>query len=68
MSEQWKTKGLCKLCRRRTYCRKHCRASKARIRDAVNEFIEKATGIAKLRQEMAKPEAQRILSKEKGSQ
>ncbi len=68
MSEQWKTMGLCKLCRRRKYCRKHCRATKARIREAISEFIEKSTGIAELRQAMAKPEALETLAEEKGSE
>ena len=66
MSEQWKTMGLCKLCRRRKYCRKHCRATKARILEAMSEYIEKSTGIAKTKQTIA--EARESMTEQKGSQ
>lgn len=36
-SEQWKLKGLCKLCRRRKYCSKLCTAKKKRIGQAVKD-------------------------------
>ena len=66
MSEQWKTMGLCKLCRRRKYCRKHCRATKARIREILSEFIEKSTGIAEIKQTIA--EARESMTEKKGGQ
>lgn len=66
MSEQWKTMGLCKLCRRRKYCRKPCRATKARIREILSEFIEKSTGIAEIKQTIA--EARESMTEQKGSQ
>ena len=44
-TEQWKSGGDCKACRRRTYCKKQCREnrmlSNRRIREALMAALKK---------------------------
>lgn len=48
-SEQWKSGGNCSICRRKTYCRKACSASKKAFqRDIMQAFARTEAGSAML--------------------
>ena len=40
-SEQWKTGGECRKCRRRNYCKTRCRKNAIRVRMMVHELLRK---------------------------
>lgn len=41
-SEQWKLKGQCSICRRKSYCKKQCKANKETFNTELkNAVIEK---------------------------
>ena len=43
LNEQWKSDGICTLCRRYSYCKKHCKAAKTKAQKitegAVREYM-----------------------------
>ena len=48
-NEQWKSGGKCSICRRKSYCKKVCSASKnAFQRDIMQEFARTEAGSAML--------------------
>ena len=48
-NEQWKSGGKCSICRRKSYCKKACSASKnAFQRDILQEFARTEAGSAML--------------------
>ena len=49
-NEGWKGSGRCKICRRRPYCRKVCRAAQERVK-AVGRGTLAALILAKLEEE-----------------
>ena len=41
-SEQWKLKGQCSICRRKSYCKKQCKANKENFKtEEKNTFTKK---------------------------
>lgn len=48
-NEQWKSGGNCSKCRRKSYCKKACSASKKSLRrDIMREFARTEAGSAML--------------------
>ena len=48
-NEQWKSDGNCSICRRKTYCKKACSASKKAVqRDVMRAFARTEAGNAML--------------------
>lgn len=45
LTDQWKTDGLCYRCRRKSYCKTTCRASREAAAARVRAAIMKATGM-----------------------
>lgn len=43
-SEQWLSDGVCRDCRRKTYCSKPCTANKRRMKLQVFRAMDAATG------------------------
>lgn len=42
MTDQWKRTGNCELCRRKSYCKKPCKAKKNRRDSMIRDAVEKA--------------------------
>ena len=38
-SEQWKLKGQCSICRRKSYCKKQCKANKETFTAELKETV-----------------------------
>lgn len=53
-SEQWKSGGDCKLCRRKKYCGKVCKQHREAIRRMVRDVILEHTGGGILGEMLAK--------------
>ena len=47
LTDQWKTYGHCKECRRYSYCKKQCRANREAILSIARKRFMKATGMDK---------------------
>ena len=53
MTEQWKGDGICKECRRQSYCKTQCSASKQRIKTITSLAIRSKLGIDKIEAALA---------------
>lgn len=42
MNDQWKLSGDCKLCRRKSYCKKPCTANKRRKESLLDALVQSA--------------------------
>ena len=49
-SEQWKLNGQCSICRRKSYCKKQCKANKENFKTEVkNTFTNKKQNLAMMK-------------------
>ena len=48
-SEQWKLKGQCSICRRKSYCKKQCKANKENFKTEVKTAFTKKQNLAMMK-------------------
>lgn len=58
--DQWKRGGICDMCRRRTYCRKQCRANRDYAMAGIKQYLRNRMGLGKIRQALHAPEDEQI--------
>ena len=51
-NDQWKSGGVCQICRRRSYCRTKCTAHREFINARAREYIRRMTGIPEIEKAM----------------
>ena len=51
-TEQWMLEGDCSKCRKRNYCSKRCTANSKAYTAALKKFIERKTGLEKIKDVM----------------
>ena len=45
LNDQWKRGGICAMCRRRDYCKTHCRANRNYVNLRIREYMRRKGGI-----------------------
>ena len=45
LNDQWKRGGICAMCRRRDYCKTHCRANRNYVNLRIREYLRRKGGI-----------------------
>lgn len=48
-SEQWKSGGQCSICRRKSYCKKQCKANKENFKTEVKNTFTKKQNLAMMK-------------------
>lgn len=48
LNDQWKRGGLCAMCRRKDYCKTHCRANRVYAEARIREYLRRRTGIPQI--------------------
>lgn len=48
-SEQWKSGGQCSICRRKSYCKKKCKANKENFKTELKNTFTKKQNLAMMK-------------------